>query len=163
MWEGYSETILPGAFDGCDMSNVVALFNHEDDYLLARTINGTGTLTLIIDEKGLAFSFDAPNTTWGNEVLENIKLGNIQGCSFAFTVKEQTLKNDVMQADGSSTTIREIVKIGKLYDVGPVVWPAYSETEVEAYKRSVNDEINASNPKPITRNQQLLTIKINKK
>ena len=45
MYSGYNETIAAGAFDGCDMSDVVALFNHETELLLARSKDGTGTLT----------------------------------------------------------------------------------------------------------------------
>lgn len=140
MFEGYEETIAQGAFEGCDMSDVVALFNHESEYLLARSKDGTGTLTLNVDEKGLYFEFEAPNTTIGNDVLENIKLQNIRGCSFAFTVKEQKIEDF---EDGSC--LRTILKIGKLYDVGPVVNPAYEETEIEACKRSNELRLNEKN------------------
>ena len=44
MWDGYKETIAKGAFDGCDMSDVVALFNHESENLLARIKDNEGTL-----------------------------------------------------------------------------------------------------------------------
>lgn len=139
MWDNFSETIDPNAFDGCDMTDVVALFNHENENLLARTKDGTGTLTLKVDDKGLYFEFEAPNTTIGNDVLENIKLQNIRGCSFAFTVSEQKFEDF---EDGSS--LRTIQKIEKLYDVGPVVNPAYGATEIEACKRSIE-----SRKKPI--------------
>ena len=141
MFEGYNETIARGAFDGCDMSDVVALFNHESEMLLARTKDGEGTLTLNVDDKGLYFEFEALNTTMGNDVLENIKAGNIRGCSFAFTVSEQKVEEF---ADG--TCLRTILKIDKLYDVGPVVNPAYEDTEVEACKK---------------RNKELITKPIN--
>lgn len=141
MWDRYSETIAPGAFDGADMSDVVALFNHDDEKLLARTKDGTGTLTLKVDDKGLFFEFEAPNTTVGNDVLENIKLQNIRGCSFAFTVKEQNIEDF---EDG--TCLRTILKIGKLYDVGPVVNPAYEDTEIEACKRSIEQRRKEHNP-----------------
>lgn len=147
MWEGYNETIAVGAFDGCDMSDVVALFNHESELLLARTKDGTGTLTLKVDARGLYFEFEAPNTTIGNDVLENIRLANIRGCSFAFSVAEQNFQDF---EDG--TCLRTITKISKLYDVGPVVNPAYEDTEVEACKRSVekfkSEKRTQENPRP---------------
>lgn len=133
VWEDMRETIAPGAFDGCDMTDVVALFNHDSENLLARVKDGKGTLTLKVDEKGLYFEFDAPNTTIGNDVLENVKLENIRGCSFAFTVREDNWEE---KEDG--TILRTIVKVKKLYDVGPVVNPAYEATEIEACKRSVD-------------------------
>lgn len=151
MWEKHSETIAPGAFDGCDMSDVVALFNHEDEFLLARSKDGTGTLTLKVDEKGLYFEFDAPNTTAGNDVLENIKLKNVRGCSFAFSVAEQKIEEF---EDG--TWLRTITKIGKLYDVGPVVNPAYEDTEIEACKRSVDVLKKEKQPTPPTADYYLV-------
>jgi HK97 family phage prohead protease len=135
---GYAETVLPGAFDDCDMSDVVALYNHDDEFLLARCTNGKGTLKLSLDDHGLKFEFEAPNTTAGNDILENIRLGNIQGCSFAFTIAEEKIDYEVAQADGSTATFTSIVKVGKLYDVGPVVFPAYEDTEVETYCRNAN-------------------------
>jgi hypothetical protein len=144
MYPGYNETIARGAFDGCDMSDVVALFNHESEMLLARTKDGVGTLTLRVDDKGLYFEFEALNTTMGNDVLENIKAGNIRGCSFAFTVSEQKVEEF---ADGSC--LRTILKIDKLYDVGPVVNPAYEDTEVEAYKKRNRELIKKEDTKTI--------------
>jgi len=133
MFDGYKETIAKGAFDDTDMSDVVALFNHNDENLLARSTDGKGTLTLSVDDHGLKFSFEAPETTAGNDLLINIKLGNIQGCSFAFTVAEQTITDN----DITNECVRTINKIGKLYDVGPVVFPAYEATEVEVFSRSL--------------------------
>ena len=112
--------------------------------LLARTKDGKGTLTLNIDEKGLYFEFEALNTTMGNDVLENIKAGNIRGCSFAFTISEQKIEEF---EDGSM--LRTITKIEKLYDVGPVVNPAYEDTEVEAYKKRSKELIKKDKTKQI--------------
>lgn len=146
LWEDCYETIMPNALDGADMSDVVALFNHEDEMLLARSTNGQGTLTLTIDEKGLVYSFEAPNTTAGNDTLENVKLRNIQGSSFAFTVAEENWIYDQPQADGTTIDLRQIVKIAKVYDVSPVVFPAYAETDVMAEARA---KYEANKPKPI--------------
>lgn len=151
MWDGYKETIAVGAFDECDMTDVVALFNHESEYLLARLKDGQGTLKLVVDEKGLYFEFEAPNTTIGNDVLENVKLQNIRGCSFAFTVAEQMVEDF---EDG--TCIRTITKIDKLYDVGPVVNPAYEETEIEACKRNI--ELRKKQVRPVDINENYYLI-----
>ncbi len=145
MWEGYEETIARGAFDGTDFSDVVALFNHESENLLARSKDGTGTLTLKVDDKGLYFEFEAPNTTIGNDVLENVKLGNIRGCSFAFTVSEQKVEDFE-----DKTCLRTILKIGKLYDVGPVVNPAYEETEIESCKKRNKELTKKEEPKQVS-------------
>jgi len=134
MFEGYTETIAKGAFDDCDMSDVVCLYNHDDEELpLGRTTSKT--LELSVDDKGLYFKNLMPDTQRGKDVATSISRGDISGCSFAFTVKEQIITDN---ADGSC--LRTITKIGKLYDVGPVMFPAYIETdvEVEEYKRSIN-------------------------
>ena len=135
MYEGYKETIAAGAFDDTDMSDVVALYNHNSENLpLARSTDGKGTLNLSVDKHGLKFSFEAPETSEGNDLLVSIKRGDIQGCSFAFTVSEQTITDN----DITNECVRTINKIGKLYDVGPVMFPAYDATEVEVYKRSID-------------------------
>lgn len=155
MWRGYIERIAPGAFDGCDMSDVVCLYNHEDEFLIGRTYNGEGTLKISFDERGGYFEVDKPNTTTGNDVYENIRLKNIRGCSFAFTVAEDETEYDVPQADGSVATIVTIKRVKKLYDVGPVNNPAYKETEVEAAMRSADSK----RPKQIDKQTELLNLK----
>jgi hypothetical protein len=144
MFEGYSERIDPKAFEGCDMSDVCALFDHETDKLLARYKEGrdNNTLTLKVDEKGLYFEFEAPDNTVGNDVLVSIKRGDLYGCSFAFCVSEWSYRDN---PDG--TTERTIVKISKLIDVGPVTFPAYEETEVECCSRSLKEYRESQKPK----------------
>jgi HK97 family phage prohead protease len=158
MWDGYIERIMPGAFNEADMSDVVCLYNHDDDMLLGRYVNGEGTLSIGFDEKGGYFEVEKPNTSTGNDVYENIRLKNIRGCSFAFTVAEQSVEYDVLQSDGTTATIISINKVKRLYDVGPVLNPAYVETEVEASMRS---SIENGRPKILTLEDQLLHIKAN--
>jgi HK97 family phage prohead protease len=158
MWDGYIERIMPGAFNEADMSDVVCLYNHDDDMLLGRAVNGEGTLSIGFDEKGGYFEVEKPNTSTGNDVYENIRLKNIRGCSFAFTVAEQSVEYDVAQPDGSMATVININKVKRLYDVGPVLNPAYVETEVEASMRS---SIENGRPKILTLEDQLLHIKAN--
>lgn len=136
MWPGYIERILPGAFDEVDMSDVVCLFNHEDEALLGRLYNGEGTLKIGFDERGGYFECEKANTTIWSDTYENIRLKNLRGCSFAFTISEQSVEYDVPQEDGSFATVVSISKVKRLYDVGPVVNPAYVETEVEADYRN---------------------------
>lgn len=163
MWDGYIERIAPGAFDGADISDVLCLFNHDDDGILGRLTNGTGTLMIGFDDKGGYFEVAKNNTTLSQDVYENIKLGNIQGCSFAFTIAEESIERDVPQPDGSMATVYTITKIKKLYDVGPVTNPAYTETEVEASKRNLQSRLPAAPQPVITRDNQFLNIKLNSK
>lgn len=120
------EIIERGALDGVvEKSNIFALLNHDERRgILARSKKGVGTLSLIPDEKGLKYRFDAPNTALGDELLEYLRRGEITESSFAFTVAE-----DVWEKKGDSWK-RTIKKIDELYDISPVYDAAYSKTTV---------------------------------
>jgi HK97 family phage prohead protease len=126
----FTEEIAPGAFDDVMTDDVRALYNHDENLILART--RSGTLELSVDGKGLRYSFEAPNTTAGNDLLESIKRGDINQSSFGFRVKEDKWENKEMEENGNkmTKTKRTIVKLERLYDVSPVTFPAYPDTEV---------------------------------
>lgn len=132
----FRERVNRSAFENVDMTDVVATFNHDFNQIMARTTN---TLSLTIDDKGVKYSFEAPKTTAGNDLLENVKNGNIRGSSFMFTVGEDrwTFKKSTDEVDE-----REILKVDKLYELGPVTMPAYPETTTSA-KRSYDEAFNS--------------------
>jgi HK97 family phage prohead protease len=132
----FKETLSRSAFDGADMTDVVALFNHDPNFPLARTTSGT--LQLQVDERGLKYSFEAPDTTYGEDLLKMIKRGDISQSSFAFTIKNETW--DERSGDKPK---RRIDAVDALYDVSPVTYPAYKETSVTARMRQ-----NIENPTP---------------
>ncbi|MTI32810.1 HK97 family phage prohead protease [Xanthovirga aplysinae] len=140
----FHEKIARSAMNSIDLSkeDVVALFNHKADFVLARTISNT--LTLEVDDTGLKYRFEAPNTTIGNDLLEMVKRQDIQHSSFAFTVSEDSWEEDEQLGD-----IRTITKFKRLYDVSPVTHPAYLDTEVTAAKRSFEQFKNENKPKPL--------------
>ena len=122
----FKEKIDRHAFDDCDMSDVIMCFNHSINDLLARTTSGT--LQLSIDDHGLRFSFEAPHTARGDEMLELVRRGDISQCSFRFSVAEDVWA----YADNSNAlemSERTVLKIAKLYDTSLVVYPAYPDTE----------------------------------
>lgn len=126
---GFEEVIERGALDGVlGKSDVFALLNHDRSKgILARAKNGNGSLSLEIDTKGLKYRFEAPKTALGNELLENLRRGEIDQSSFAFTVadggeKWERQKNGVWK--------RTISKFERIYDVSPVYNAAYSKTSV---------------------------------
>lgn len=135
---GFTEVIAPGAFDGViERSDVKCYLDHNPEKgILARSRNGKGSLTLELDERGLKYSFDAPHTNLGDEVVEGLKRGDYSQSSFAFTVQDETWTKE---EDG--TYLRTINKIGGLYDVSIVANPAYEGTSValrslDAFKAS---------------------------
>lgn len=120
----WQERIAPGAFDEVVNDDTVALFNHDPNFILARNkVN----MTITADKKGLLYRFEAPNTTAGNDLLENLRNGNVNSSSFAFTVDKESWE---VSEDRNKPSIRTIEKVKRLYDVSPVTYPAYSETSV---------------------------------
>lgn len=124
---GFIENIEPRALDGViEKSDILCLLDHKKDRgILARNRYGKGSLSLSVDERGLKFEYDAPNTSLGDEVIEYIKRGDITGNSFAFTVEKDRWEK---RSDGSY--LRVIEKIDRLYDISQVFEPAYPDTTV---------------------------------
>ena len=122
---GFREKIAPGALDGViERSDIFALLDHDRRRgILGRSNRGDQvSLKLEVRDDGLHYSFEAPDTALGDEVLSCLQRGEIDGSSFAFTVLE-----DQWERNGNEYQ-RTITKIDELYDVSPVYSPAYSQT-----------------------------------
>lgn len=124
---GFWEVIRPGAFaDVLRTADVRALFNHDANVLLGRT--RSGTLVLEEDAVGLRFEIKVPDTQYVRDlVVEPIRRGDIDGCSFAFRIAEN---GDSWRRQEDGRHVREIVSVAELRDIGPVVYPAYAATSV---------------------------------
>lgn len=131
-WEGKSfvEVIKRGAVSDADFKNwdIKALAEHDRSRLLARSFNGVGSLSLSVDEYGVKYRFEAPNTQEGENALELIRRGDIFGSSFAYTTDESENVKYTKREDGSM--LREVTKLDKMYDVSIVTDPAYFGTDV---------------------------------
>lgn len=139
----FEEVIERGSLDGVvNKSDVFALMNHNHSRgLLARSNKGKGSLSLIIDEKGLKYRFEAPKTALGDELLENIRRGEICESSFCFDVEK-----DTWEKKSNGKWKRTVSKIGNLYDVSPVYNAAYSATSVYMRgKEQVEEELSRQN------------------
>ena len=128
---GFREYIAPGAFDGRLEDDVRFLVNHDANLILARTTNGT--LRLSVDEKGLRYEADMPNTSTARDLMELLKNGTISQSSFAFTVEEDSWE----VKDGMN--IRTIDKVSRLYDVSSVTYPAYNAASSSVALRSMEE------------------------
>lgn len=134
---GFRERIMKGAItdDTIKKSDVFCLLNHDPSKVLARSKNGEGSLKLEIDEQGLKYSFAAPQTDLGNEILEHLQRGEIDSSSFAFTVSTDEGSERWYTVEG--VQYRDIYRIDELFDVSPVYQPAYQETTVS--KRALEE------------------------
>lgn len=132
------EVIDPAAFDNCDMSDVIAQYNHEGR-VLARLSNGT--LELNVDKpNGLLINADLSGTELGRQIYEEIKGGYTTKMSMGFKVDRSA---DVWTREniGNKTIeTRRINSIVKLYDVSAVSIPANPGTSIEA--RSIDALVN---------------------
>lgn len=130
----WREQIDPHAFDESDMSDVVFLLDHTGR-VYARTKNGTVKLTT--DERGLFTETDLSKTSSSREVYEDIKAGNYQQMSFAFRVTDDAYEE---HTEGDLRVItRTIRKIGKIYDVSAVAFPANPTTDISIATRAAFD------------------------
>lgn len=130
---GFIEQIDKRAFDGVDMTKVIASVNHDFSKILARAEKGT--LSLTVDSKGLKYDIKVPNTTVGKDTLEDVRNGNLMGSSFVFTTASDKW---VFNKDDKPDE-RTVLKIGKLIEVGPVSMPAYPDSSASAAKRSYDE------------------------
>lgn len=128
---GFKEIITPEALDGVNFDNVYMLNNHDYSQVLASV--KAGTLELKTDDKGLYFKATMPNTSYANDVYEQIKSGNVDACSFGFDTDDDT--DEWTKDDGGNIT-RTINKVKDLFDVSVVAVPAYDDTNVNVDTRS---------------------------
>lgn len=136
---GFYEIIRKGAItqELINRSDVIMNVNHDNDKMVARSVNGEGTLKLTLDDTGLRFEFEAPPTPLGEELLFNIRSGNLFECSFAFSLSgsdtcERWTKDENMLR-------REILEIGGIYDCSIVTVAAYGATS--CHTRGLETEI----------------------
>ncbi|AID01520.1 peptidase U35 [Staphylococcus xylosus] len=130
---GFREIINPNALSEVDISDVKCLINHDYNQVIGRT--QAGTLELSVDDKGLFFKCYLPNTSYAKDIYENIKAGNVNQCSFFYTLKP----NDNTAASWGAIDghrVKIINKVDKLIEVSIVTIPAYQNTLVEVGQRA---------------------------
>jgi uncharacterized protein len=141
--EKFVERVMPGAFDAAlKEDDVRALVNHNVEMILGRT--KAGTLALSVDAKGLRYECEIPDTQAGRDLAESVKRGDITGSSFAFQLRN----GGATYREGGGLYVREITDV-KLYDVGPVTYPAYDSSEASVRSREQWEaEWRADSPPP---------------
>lgn len=128
----FKERIQKGAFRRAirEGQNVRALRNHDPDNLLGTT--DSKTVRLKEDDTGLYIEIDTPDTTIGRDTAESVRRGDLAGMSFAFVVRKEKWVNG---EDGAPDS--RIIQDVDLYDVGPVTYPAYTQTSADVRSASM--------------------------
>jgi len=134
--------------DSCDIK--FTMF-HDRQLILARSRNGTGTLKYNVDEKGVSFEFDAPNTVDGDKALELVRRGDIAGCSFMFTTHyydDAFVGRTVNVVNGVTMIVYTVKVITGVCDFTLAADPAYPDTSVEAreFADSLHKEAKPQSP-----------------
>lgn len=149
---GFTEIIHRGAItqETIEKSDIFANLDHDPTYIIARSRNGKGSLKLSVDDIGLYFEFELPQTEKGNEIRSYLERDEINQCSFCFSLDVND-KESQKWSIRNNTQYREIYKIDKLYDIALVFQPAYEQTSVslrkamEEEKDYISEQINILN------------------
>lgn len=131
----WTESVARGAFTQSlqRKDDVRCLFNHDPSEILARYPK---TMQLGEDERGLWCEFTPANTQRGRDLVEMIQRGDITQMSFGFIIEEE--KADFKGEKPHFTILR-----AKLFDVSPVTFPAYEDTEISiARNKPTEEELN---------------------
>lgn len=128
IWNAWREELAPGAYAKTIRENDIrSLFNHDPNVVLGR--NRAGTLKLAEDQHGLKTIIRPPDNEWGRPVVEAVRRGDVTGMSVMFEV----IKHEwTRPPEGSKELPKRTIKEAKLYDVGPVTFPAFEETSIAA-------------------------------
>jgi HK97 family phage prohead protease len=130
MW-GWLEEIAPGTFaETIEADDIRMLKNHNTDLPLAR--NTTGALRLSESKRGLETDADMDPTTYAFDLAVNLERGTVSQMSFGFEVKADewiTLDDDDPDKGKVVEPELRIIKRVKLWEVSPVTFPAYVDTD----------------------------------
>lgn len=107
--------------------DLVALFNHNSDVVLGRS---PATMKVERTGAGVVYEVTPPDTQAARDVVTLIARGDVRGNSFQFRTKQDRWER---LADGrEKRTLLEI----DVEEMGPVVFPAYPQTDVGLAMRS---------------------------
>ena len=127
----YDEIIAADSLNETDLKDVRLLVNHNTDMIpLARSNNNANsTMQLTVDEEGLRIraNLDVENNTDARSLYSAIERGDISGMSFMFVVD-----NDKWDDIDTEHPTRTITGIKRVMEVSAVIFPAYSQTSLEA-------------------------------
>jgi len=135
---GFIETIEPGFFRNVLNGDTVALFQHDEAFVLGRTTATPPTLSLeetpTVLRSLITVADNARNREW---VIDPIGRGEIRHMSFAFRVGPDGDQWGELE-DGRLLRTLKAGGCSSLGDVSPVTRPAYPGTDVSAAKRSLD-------------------------
>lgn len=137
---GFREIIRSGALNETDLSDVIFCLNHDISKVMARNnkTEGTGSLKLSVDSKGLFFEAQPTDTSYSKDSIENIRNGILSKCSFRFSLdyEDDTSYSWDWDTGTRGYDLRTINKIKRIRDVSIVTFPAYEGSSANTYVRA---------------------------
>ena len=138
----YDETIERGALDAADLRDVRFLINHNTDMIpLARSrnnnVNSTMQLEVTDDGMNIRVDLDVENNAEAKSLYSAVERGDLDGMSFMFTVDADAW--DDLETEHPT---RHIEKLGKVFEVSAVTFPAYEATTISA--RGLDDALDSA-------------------
>ena len=124
----YYECVDRNALVGCDMSDVIMMYNHESR-VYARQSNGS--LIVEPNDKGIFIAADLSRTALAQSLYEDIKAGMLTKMSWAFTI-DYANGGDTWEDTADGGVLHRICKVKKMYDVSAVNMPADNDTDISA-------------------------------
>ncbi len=128
--------VKPGAFTKTLKENrdqIKVLFNHGRDPSIGEKPLGT-ILDLREDKRGLYAEVRISDTSYGRDVIELFRDGALKAMSIQFEPTQESHNDDFSE--------RYLDQV-RLYEFGPVTFPANSEALVSLHAKRVGDEVQA--------------------
>ena len=157
-WIPVKERIIPGSVPTDLYPFIRGLRDHDH-----RLIIGRYPKTLLLEDTpiGTRYTCYVVDTDYGTGLIKSVRREDITGSSFAFSldyedpdVTRLLFVNDngeeAEKLDDVTMIIREVLKISKMYDVGPVTYPAYESQEIQV---QLLEGRSAGHPDVMFRNQ----------
>jgi uncharacterized protein len=141
----FREEIKPGAFSRAlreQQHPIVALWNHDSNQPLGST--RSGTLTVQADDVGMPYAVEVPDTSLGRDLSVLIARGDVWGSSFAFALRGPNDGESWSEEDGMA--VRYVHEVDGVYDVSPVLSPAYVDASVSLAQRSWERHLQSHRP-----------------
>lgn len=138
---GFFEEIRKGAFaETIQVDDIRMLKNHNDDLPLARNTADPVSLRLAEETTGLAVDADMDPVSYARDLAISLERRTVSQMSFAFETLEQTwvtLPDDDPDKGKVMEPELRVLDKAKLWEVSPVTFPAYPDTEASLRMRDL--------------------------
>lgn len=140
----FEEIISRDALKETDLRDVRFLINHNTNMVpLARSRNNNenSTMQMTVTEDGLHIraDLDTENNSDARKLYSAVKRGDISGMSFMMTIDGES-----WNWENEEHPLRTVEKIGRVYEVSAVTYPAYPDPATSLEARSDEEALESA-------------------